>query len=156
MEINQYNLTKNFRFESAHRLDRGYKGKCKNLHGHSWNGNIEVMYQGNLDQFDMAVDYTDLGKFTKWVEQYLDHKTLVFAGDKELLQYLSNGGQEHVVFNANPTCEVIAKELYDRAVAHFINEGKHFVKVVSVTIHETCTTGCKFTKQPQNKLDKPS
>ena len=37
-----YTLTKAFRFESAHRLAKGYEGKCANIHGHSWNGELTV------------------------------------------------------------------------------------------------------------------
>lgn len=142
--INLYKLTKKFRFESAHRLGKGYKGKCRNLHGHSWNGHIEVSTT-TTDQFDMAADFSELGKFCKELEARLDHKCLVWVGDKELIDYLSATGQEHVLFDQLPTCETIAKVVYDMLVKHF--EPQRHVKVVSVTIEETCTTSCTFTKE---------
>lgn len=55
-----YSLSKNFRFESAHRLGKGYEGKCRNIHGHSWNGSIKVKVK-DLDQYDFGIDFGLLG-----------------------------------------------------------------------------------------------
>ena len=71
-----YTLTKKFRFESAHRLAKGYKGKCANIHGHSWNGHITVEVRG-LDKYGMAYDYTKLKEFTQKIEKQLDHSILL-------------------------------------------------------------------------------
>lgn len=151
--MNKWNVEKNFRFESAHRLSKGYKEKCRNIHGHSWNGKVEVSTT-SMDQFDMSVDFGLLGKFCKEIEAKLDHACLVWVGDKELMKYLQDNQQAHVVFNENPTCEIIAKEIYAWLVEFF--KGNPHVKVESVTINETCTTGCKFTKQPDDPINKHS
>lgn len=134
-----FNLSKNFRFESAHRLAKGYEGKCANIHGHSWNGKIEVEVAG-VDEMGLSIDFKDLGKFTKEVEAIFDHKILLYENDKEIINLCKNNNWEFVVFGDNPTCEVVARWIYAKAATFFPSH----VKVTSVTINETCTTACKF------------
>ena len=136
-----YHLTKNLRFESAHRLGKGYSGKCQNIHGHSWNGHISVSVD-DLDQYDMGVDFKDLGTFCKMIEGILDHKLLVLAEDQELISLCVKEGWAHVVFEKNPTCETIAAWIHAKAVDFYSAWPK--VKVDSVTIEETCTTSCTY------------
>ena len=85
-------LEKKFRFESAHRLAKGYVGKCANIHGHSWNGKLIIRTEG-LDEFGMGFDYKEMGKFTKGIEKQLDHKLLLFKGDKELVRFCTEHDQ---------------------------------------------------------------
>lgn len=142
-----YELTKTFRFESAHRLAKDYKGKCKNIHGHSWNGAISVSVP-DKDQYDFGVDFGDLKKITKQFEDWLDHKILLYEGDKELIELCEKNNWAYIVFRDNPTCETIAEVLYDVAVSHLIkNElvGRG-VKLNYVRIEETCTTSCTYTQ----------
>lgn len=136
-----YRLSKNFRFESAHRLAKGYEGKCKNMHGHSWNGTLEVEVEEQDDK-GFAVDFKDLGAITKYFEETLDHKTLLYAGDEDWVKLCRDTDSAFVQFNENPTCETIARYLYN--VAQDMLQGLPHVRVRSVTIHETCTTACTY------------
>lgn len=151
--MHQYELSKHFRFESAHRLAKGYKGKCANVHGHSWNGTLTVIVT-TMDQYGMAFDFSELGAFLKDIEGWLDHKTLVWIGDKPLIQYLKDNGQSYVEFMDNPTCEVIARDLYNLAVEHF--RKNPYVKIDSVTINETCTTACVYRNTKENEKQSES
>lgn len=143
-----YTLTKKFRFESAHRLGHGYKGKCRNLHGHSWNGMIGVSVPG-LDEYQMALDFGVMGEFVKIVEKNLDHKILLDTKDPEnaeLIKLCQLHDWKVVPTNGNPTCEVIAEQLY-RDLEIFIS-GKNIpgCQVAFVSIEETCTTSCVYKK----------
>jgi 6-pyruvoyltetrahydropterin/6-carboxytetrahydropterin synthase len=72
-------VTKQFRFESAHRLPH-HDGKCKNLHGHSYL--LEVTVSGDIQtagaKEGMVIDFGDVSKIvekliiSKWDHQYLN------------------------------------------------------------------------------------
>ncbi len=65
-------LTKRFTFDSAHKLPN-YKGKCKNLHGHTYF--LEVTIRGTInDKTGMIMDFSDIEKtVNESVIKKLDH-----------------------------------------------------------------------------------
>ena len=65
-----YRLKKRITFEAAHRLPE-HKGKCKNLHGHSYIVEVEIMTQ-SLNSEGMVCDFGDI----KRVVQEWDHRFL--------------------------------------------------------------------------------
>jgi len=69
-----YTLTVETKFASAHQL-REYKGKCENLHGHSWKVQVVVKAQ-SLNQLGLAMDFTDLKRLTNEIVNSLDHVCL--------------------------------------------------------------------------------
>lgn len=81
---------------SAHYL-RGYPGKCKDMHGHTWK--VEVVLRADkLNAIGMAEDFAVLKKDFKAFLERLDHKCL-----NELDPFL----------DVNPTAENIAKYIYE-------------------------------------------
>tara|TARA_R110001599_G_scaffold118871_2_gene288285 strand:- start:762 stop:1202 length:441 start_codon:yes stop_codon:yes gene_type:complete len=136
-----HRLSKKFRFETAHRLGKGYAGKCKNIHGHSWNGQLYIDCE-SLDEFDFGMDFGHIKEFTKAIEDKLDHGIMLYEGDKELIQLCKLMDWQCVVLPANPTCEVIAAWIFSQAVNYF----KEFagVNVYCVSIEETCTSRCEY------------
>ena len=134
-------LTKRFRFESAHRLVKGYSGKCQHLHGHSWNGYIECE-SDQLSSTDMVIDFSDMGQFVKDIESDFDHATIVADDDASLMSFLREHSSRYVQVAGNATCERIAMTIYERAVAFF--KPKEWVNVTAVVIEETCTTSCRY------------
>jgi 6-pyruvoyltetrahydropterin/6-carboxytetrahydropterin synthase len=68
-------ITRSFRFESAHFLSC-HKGKCKNLHGHSYR--LEVSVEGGIDSStNMILDFGDLDSIVKAsIIEILDHTLL--------------------------------------------------------------------------------
>jgi len=139
----QYTITKKFRFESAHRLIKGYVGKCSSVHGHSWNGHIAVKMLGT-DKYDMAVDFGELGYFTKEIEMHYDHKLILAQEDEALIAFCELENSAYVTTIGNPTCETIAKEIYDRLLKYLLSKEIAHVGI-TVTIEETCTTSCTIS-----------
>jgi 6-pyruvoyltetrahydropterin/6-carboxytetrahydropterin synthase len=104
-------VTRRFSFEAAHQLP-WHRGKCSNMHGHSYLVDIDVTE--DLTQDGIVVDFTD---FKTTVEKYVledyDHA------------YLNN-------FLSNPTAELIAADIANR----LLDAG---LAVTKVTVHETAT-----------------
>lgn len=133
-----YTLKKNFRFEAAHRLAKGYEGKCANIHGHSWNGVLALRTE-KLDHQDMSIDFYKMGEFVKKIENELDHTILLQHDDTDLIKLCVDNKWKHVIFTGNPTCEIIAEYIAICAKEFF---GAAMFK--SITIKETCTTACTY------------
>ena len=135
-------VTKKFRFEAAHRLGDGYKGKCTNLHGHSWNGSVTVcsLEKGTqLDGFGMVVDYAKIKEIIKPTIDFLDHSVIVGVNDTSLRDFAESEENKVYLINGNPTSESIAMHLYAKWQPLFADAG---LLLVSVKICETCTTKC--------------
>lgn len=81
---------------SAHFL-RGYPGKCKDMHGHTWKLEIALTSE-NLNPIGMVEDFAFLKTKLKDFLMQLDHKCL---NDLPAFQQV------------NPTAENIAKYIYD-------------------------------------------
>lgn len=111
-----YSLQKRLQsFSAAHRLNKGYRGKCKDLHGHNYKVDIRLCSH-SLDDYDFVMDFGDITlHFEAWLQQHWDHVTLVSDLDTELLTFLQQTQQAHYVLpNAqNTTAENLAKFLYD-------------------------------------------
>jgi 6-pyruvoyltetrahydropterin/6-carboxytetrahydropterin synthase len=84
-------------FASAHFL-RGYQGKCRNMHGHTWKVEI-FLRRDQLDDVGMARDFAILKKDFRALMESLDH---VCLNDLEHFKIV------------NPTAENLAKHIYER------------------------------------------
>lgn len=120
-----WTIEKEFRFEAAHRLPQ-HDGKCRRLHGHSWVGRVIVendsLIQSGAKQ-GMVLDYYDIGQAVKpLVEDYLDH------------HYLNE-----TTGLANPSCEELARWIFDRLKPLLPN-----MLLKAVVIEETCTSRCRY------------
>ena len=135
-----YIINKNFCFESAHRLIKGYQGICSNIHGHSWTGHISLGTD-SCNQFDMSIDFNEIQPFITHIEALFDHKLLLCRDDQSIINCCDENQSEVFIFEDNPTCEVIAKYIYDSAVEWFQNK----VTVISVTVNETCTASLTYS-----------
>lgn len=90
-----YELTIKGDIASAHFL-RGYEGKCKDLHGHTWK--VDVVIAGDqLDRIGMVADFAALKMQLREFLTAIDH---VCLND---LPYFKE---------VNPTTENIAKYIY--------------------------------------------
>ena len=56
-------IAKEFRWEMGHRLLE-HKGKCYNLHGHSYK--LLVEFGGEVEPNGMVMDYFDVKKISLW------------------------------------------------------------------------------------------
>lgn len=88
-----YRICKAFTFEAAHRLEPLAIGKCAKMHGHSYRA--EVTLRGEmLDNNDMLLDFTAMGRLGEYISQRMDHNLL-----NDIIH--------------QPTAENIARHLFD-------------------------------------------
>lgn len=122
-------LSKSFRFESSHQLVK-HDGKCAQLHGHSWKGELVVgghYLQSTGAKENMVVDFGHLSLITEEIEQQLDHKHL------------------NVVLQTDmPTSEFVARWIF-KQVKDKLNGQPIWLHKVAV--EETCTSRCQYSEQ---------
>jgi 6-pyruvoyltetrahydropterin/6-carboxytetrahydropterin synthase len=106
-------VTKTFTFEAAHALD-GYEGKCKNIHGHSYE--LELTVSGKVDQTPeisaqgMVIDFGDLKSLVKnHVLPLYDH-CLLLKKDSRFKSLVSENQKTRLV-DFQPTCENMLLEI---------------------------------------------
>ncbi|NJL25407.1 MAG: 6-carboxytetrahydropterin synthase [Calothrix sp. SM1_5_4] len=131
-----YQISKTYQFEAAHRLIAPYSGKCNSLHGHSFRVTLTLASEC-LDACDMVADFSSLKPVGEWIMARLDHAVLVAEGDRDLREWLEARGQKHFVVSGNPTSELVAKLIFDRARALGFSP-------VKVDVSETCTASASY------------
>lgn len=99
-------IAKEFRWEMGHRLSF-HKGKCKNLHGHSYKLWIEL--NGEEDSNGLLMDYYDLSKLVSPVLEKIDHCFMVFSKDTNLIDALMKLNSKTVIVDFESTAENICK-----------------------------------------------
>lgn len=122
-------------FDAAHFL-KGYDGKCKNIHGHSWKIEIEFCSQelkkagSNRGMQECFSVYKEL---LRKETNMFDHK-LIFEKNslnKSTLQTLKREGFDIVEVDFRPTAENFAKYFYNKIQNLSQNT------LCSVTVYET-------------------
>jgi len=117
-----WTLEKEFRFEAAHDL-AGHKGKCRNLHGHSYRG-VLILESRQLkitgSETGMVRDFGDIATALIPLLENLDH------------QYLNDSLE-----CANPTAELIAKYCFDELIVAI-------PELAAVRIEETATCSATY------------
>lgn len=135
----KYQITKKIRFEAAHRLIKNYQGKCTNNHGHSWQIILHLQ-SPELDEKDMLIDFNEIDKLKIWIDEQLDHATILWEEDP-FVKYLLSEGHRVFVTKKNPTSEHIAEIILFKAQQMF--ESKT-ITVVGIEVNETCTSAAKI------------
>lgn len=132
-------MSKEFSFEAAHRLIRNYTGKCTNNHGHSWRVRLFIE-SADLDNKDMVVDFQETKILKQWIEENLDHTTILWEQDP-MCKYIQDSGQRIFITKKSPTSEHMAEIIMEKALQLFNTER---VKVHCIELNETCTNGVKL------------
>ena len=115
-------VTKRFTFEASHNLIN-YKGKCANLHGHSYKLEVTFVRSFGLDNQGMVLDFNKVNEIVEPIINRYDHA------------YLND-------FFSNPTAEVMANSIFDE-IDHILEEerrlhsGLENVHVIEVKLWET-------------------
>jgi 6-pyruvoyltetrahydropterin/6-carboxytetrahydropterin synthase len=102
-------------FDSGHRL-LDYAGKCAFPHGHTYRAEV-FLRSNSLDQLGLVYDFTELkNRIKNWIDTYWDHAFLINSDDTELLAGLTplTKSRLYVFQGENPSCEVMARELYHK------------------------------------------
>ena len=138
-----FTLSKAFRFEAAHRIAKGYVGKCANIHGHSWQGEIHLACE-TMDPMGMGIDFQDIQTFIDIIVARFDHKLILYKDDSALIRLCREQNWEIVLFDdENPTSERIAKYIAEEATSYFkLNHPDS--RVLQVIVEETCTSRCTW------------
>ena len=96
-------ISKDFRWEMGHRL-QCHKGKCFNLHGHSYK--LQVEFEGEIDtNTGMVMDYFDVKDVVAPIINRLDHTVVVWTKDTELIEMLKKLNTAHVILPFETTAE---------------------------------------------------
>lgn len=146
-------IEKRFSTETAHRLLK-HRGKCRNLHGHSYSFDFAVGGEGGPDPSSgMVVDFGDLAPIKNWLDQYWDHAVLLNSADPLVDAFgVKNGsGFETKLFlfpNSDPTAENMAEFLTALWWAFQRNHRLPFTTDLAfVTVFETDTACASSTWQ---------
>jgi len=114
-------LTREFRFEAAHRLPMVPPDhQCSRMHGHSFR--IEIALAGELDErMGWLVDFDQVAAVVDpLIDRELDHRTLNDVPGLE-----------------NPTSELLCAWLWKRLAPQLPG-------LAAITVHETCTARCTY------------
>lgn len=138
MNLKKQIVSKSFDWCMAHRLGKGYQGKCKSLHGHSYSATVVMQLHdySTLNDYDMVKDYNDMKSFKTWIDDNLDHGCLVSSTDKSLLNFLKKEKSTYFVIEGNPTAENIAIMLYKQAQK--LNDS--YAYIIEVRVKESLGT----------------
>ena len=123
-------------FHAGHR-QVGYPGKCRFVHGHTWRGTVAISTEDfPRDAHDMSIDFGEI----KQVMRALDHKMLVVASDRTLLDPTLFEPEGLVVLEGKgPSVENVARHVFDGVVdvirARYPDRGLDYR--IEVTIQET-------------------
>lgn len=127
--------TRKIEFDAAHRI-MNHESKCKMLHGHRYV--LEASFEApELDSLGRVIDFGVIKEVLgKWVDDNLDHNTILFSKDKELGDKITSVTTQDIYYmDKNPTAENIAKHiLEDICPQLFANSD---VKCVKIKLYET-------------------
>jgi 6-pyruvoyltetrahydropterin/6-carboxytetrahydropterin synthase len=124
------------KFHTGHR-QLGYPGKCKFVHGHTWQGKVMVAAEEfPRDDLDMSLEFGDI----KAVMRFMDHKMLVTEQDATFLNpELFEPDGVVVLKGKGPSVENVAAYVFDGVVEVIRKQypGRNIRYTVEVTIQET-------------------
>ncbi|MCF6268708.1 MAG: 6-carboxytetrahydropterin synthase [Melioribacteraceae bacterium] len=105
-------IAKDFRWEMAHRL-QCHKGKCFNLHGHSYK--MQVEFEGSVNtSTGMVFDYFDVKDIVAPLVDELDHSVIIWEKDSILIEKISELNSAHVVVPFETTAENLVRYFLDK------------------------------------------
>ena len=131
-------LTKIFHFEAAHAL-KGYDGKCRNIHGHSYELRVTVkgmpLNEPGNPKNGMVIDFHDLKAIVNQeVIEKLDHSFIIGNNMPE-------GFVEITKKNFDKVVELPYQPTTENMLADFAQRIKHrlpqHIELYSVTLQET-------------------
>ena len=124
------------KFHTGHR-QLGYPGKCKFVHGHTWQGKVMVAAEEfPRDELDMSLEFGDI----KNVMRFMDHKMLVTEQDKTFLDAGLFEPEGVVMLKGKgPSVENVAAYVFDGVVDVIRKQyaGRNVRYTIEVTIQET-------------------
>lgn len=140
--MNKIRITKQFFFETGHAL-HGYDGKCKNVHGHSYQLDVTVIGKpisvDNHVKKGMVIDFGDLKAIVKnEIVDLFDHATVFNQKTPhvELAKELESRGHKVLLVDYQPTSEMMLIDFAERINNKLPSE----IKLHSLKLRETGTS----------------
>lgn len=128
-------IAKDFRWEMGHRL-QCHKGKCYNLHGHSYK--LQIEFEGEVDSSNgMVLDYFDVKDIVAPIVERFDHTVAVWNEDKVLIEKLEQLNSAHVILPFETTAENLVGYILSEVRKAQLPSG---IKKVKVRVCETENT----------------
>ena len=131
-------LTKIFHFEAAHALN-GYDGKCRNIHGHSYEMRVTVkgmpLNEPGNPKNGMVIDFHDLKAIVNQeVIEKLDHSFIIGNNmPKDFVEITKQNFDKVVELPYQPTTENMLADFAQRIKRRM----PQHVELYSVTLQET-------------------
>lgn len=131
-------LTKIFHFEAAHALN-GYDGKCRNIHGHSYEMRVTVkgmpLDEPGNPKNGMVIDFHDLKAIVNQeVVERLDHSFIIGSNmPKDFVEITKKNFDKVVELPYQPTTENMLADFAQRIKYRL----PQHVELYSVTLQET-------------------
>jgi len=139
-------ITKQFFFETGHAL-YGYDGKCRNVHGHSYNLAVTVIGKPiddkNNVKYGMVIDFGDLKAIVKReIVDKFDHTTVFNKNTPhvELAKELEKRGHSVMLVDYQPTSEMMLVDFADIIKKNLPSE----IKLHSLKLQETGTSHAEW------------
>lgn len=131
-------VSKEFLFEAAHALDN-HKGKCKNLHGHSYKLTVTVIGepQSNsaLPDAGMVIDFSDLKKIVnEQVVDVWDHALILKADSR--FKGIEKQNTKTIYVPYHPTCENMLLDVVGKISAQLPQK----TTLIYAKLHETANS----------------
>lgn len=126
-------LTKIFRFEAAHAL-MGYDGRCRNIHGHSYEMRVTVkgnpIMDDNSPKNGMVMDFGDLKRIVN--EEIIDHYDHAFIINhnmpQDFIDEVKRNCERIIVLPYQPTTELMLID-FSKKIKSRLPEGIQLVKI---------------------------
>ena len=135
-------ITRRLEFDAGHRIPN-HVSQCRHLHGHRYA--IEITLSGKIidtegaSEQGMVMDFSEVKHIARrvLVDQW-DHAFLVYAGDRELVQFLASlPGHKTVVLPVVPTAENLATEAFRQLDAAYLDTYGNQLRLERVRLYET-------------------
>lgn len=138
-------ITKIFYFDMAHAI-YGYDGRCKNIHGHTYELHVTVAGKDNQDDFipppGFVVDFKELKQQVKTsIVNKLDH-SLVLSESYIAAHPESSANENLHIWKMEPTAENILLYIQQELKAVFSAE----LNLVKLKLYETRDSYAEWSK----------
>ena len=93
--------------------NQGTSGRCSRIHGHSWSI-ILTFAASELDENGFVVDFGELHYISDWIDEHLDHGTIVCSDDPLIdnIRSIAKQGLLKIIEIESASCEGIATYLF--------------------------------------------
>jgi 6-pyruvoyl-tetrahydropterin synthase len=137
-----FRIAKSFLVESGHLLTK-HPGACRFPHGHS--RTIEIIVASDtLDARDMVLDFKTLKHAAAELVDRFDHTFALNTADPRFPDFRSAYGDRIIPFeNADPTTEVLARELFQTLRQRLAALAPH-VRLERIRVTETASSWAEY------------